>query len=89
MDNFMIENGWQENIYFNKSYICIILYMILAYSMQSHIIPYRYSISYKQSLYGDIKVWGGEGRGGGDAHNISGFYAHCLGLNAAFYMCQI
>ena len=27
--------------------------------------------------------------GGGDAHNISGFYAHCLGLNAAFYMCQI
>jgi glyoxylate carboligase len=25
----MIENGWQENIYF-KSYICIILYMILA-----------------------------------------------------------
>jgi hypothetical protein len=21
MDNFMIENGWQENIYF-KSYIC-------------------------------------------------------------------
>jgi hypothetical protein len=34
--------------------------------------------------------WGvGERRGGGDAHNISGFYAHCLGLNAAFYMCQI
>ena len=29
--------------------------------------------------------WGG----GWDAHNISGFYAHCLGLNAAFYMRQI
>ena len=31
--------------------------------------------------------WGGQG--GGGAHSISGFYAHCLGLNAAFYMCQI
>ena len=32
MDNFMIENGWQENVYF-KSYTdivcCIILYMTL------------------------------------------------------------
>ena len=89
----MIENGWQENIYF-KSYISIILYMILAYSMQSHI-PYRYScISYRQSLSGDTKIKvvgeGREGGGGGwDAHNISGFYAHCLSLNATFYMCQI
>jgi hypothetical protein len=33
--------------------------------------------------------WGEGGGGGGDAHNISGFYAHCLGLNAEFYMCQI
>jgi hypothetical protein len=32
---------------------------------------------------------GGGGGARGDAHNISGFYAHCLGLNAAFYMCQI
>ena len=32
--------------------------------------------------------WGGGGARGGE-HNISGFYAHFLGLNAAFYMCQI
>ena len=32
---------------------------------------------------------GGGGGGGWDAHNISVFYAHCLGLNAAFHMCQI
>jgi hypothetical protein len=23
-----------------------------------------------------------------DAHNISGFYAHCLGLNAAFFIAK-
>jgi hypothetical protein len=41
MDNFMIENGWQENTYF-KLYICIKLYnMILACSMQSHMIPLK------------------------------------------------
>ena len=39
--------------------------------------------------YMGILRWGGGGARGGDAHNISGFYAHCLGLNAAFYMCQI
>ena len=33
--------------------------------------------------------WGGGGGGGWDAHNISGFYAHYLSLNATFYMCQI
>ena len=33
--------------------------------------------------------WGEGGVVGWDAQNISGFYAHCLGLNAAFYMCQI
>jgi hypothetical protein len=38
--------------------------------------------------YLGILRWGG-GDGGCYAHNISGFYAHCLGLNAAFYMCQI
>jgi hypothetical protein len=30
---------------------------------------------------GGVGVW--------DAHNILDFYAHCLGLNATFYMCQI
>jgi hypothetical protein len=36
---------------------------------------------------GILRLMGG---GGGGAHNISlGFYAHCLGLNASFYMCQI
>ena len=36
-----------------------------------------------------LRWGGGQGGGGWYAHNISGFYAHCLGLNAAFYMCQI
>ena len=39
---------------------------------------------------GILRLRWGRGEGGGwDAHNISGFYAHCLGLNAVFYMCQI
>jgi hypothetical protein len=39
---------------------------------------------------GDSKVNVGEGGAGvWDAHNISDFYTFCLGLNAAFYMCQI
>ena len=67
MDNFMIENGWQENIYF-KSYICIILYMILAYSMQSHIIPYKVELVYPTNnrYLGILRLrWGGGGRGEG------------------------
>ena len=38
---------------------------------------------------GILRLRRGGGGGGWDAHNISGFYAHCLGLNATFYMCQI
>jgi hypothetical protein len=70
----MIENAGKK-IYIS-SHICIILYMILAYSMQSHIIPYS-CISYKQSLSGDTKIKVGRGEGGwgggGGAHNISAF----------------
>ena len=38
MDNFMIENGWQENIYF-KSYICIIQYAVTYNTLQVVVYP--------------------------------------------------
>ena len=62
----------------------------LQYAVTYNTLQLGSCISYKQSLSGDTKIKGrGGGGGGGDAHNISGFYAHCLGLNAVFYMCQI
>jgi hypothetical protein len=97
MDNFMIENGWQENIYF-KSYICIILHVhdsSLQYAVTYNtlqVVVYPTNNRYLGILrlrWGEGRGEGGRGEGGWDAHNISGFYAHCLGLNAAFYMCQI
>ena len=53
----------------------------------------QYAVTYNtlqvypaNDCYLGILRWGGGGGGDGgwDAHNISGFYAHCLGLNAAF-----
>ena len=75
-----------KKIYISSHIVCCIIYTVHYTSsqyMQSHIIPCRYScISYKRLVSGDTKI----NDGGWDARNLSGFYAHCLGLNASFYM---
>ena len=57
MDNFVIENGWQENIYFSQSY-SVLYYTVHDTSLGS-------CISYKRLLSGDTKIKGGGGGGWG------------------------